>query len=148
MSVEIVEMWFHKNIDPIVGGKRSTLKHIESWDSKIFFLGHLFHSNFPRLKSFDMTDKCHFCLTASCWAKSFVKTWMLPIFQCMEYKWLTGQKDRFLEKNLLFSKRALPYERFLFHRIQFDLQKGYRKLWCLLLTTHIIKGTFKVYGNF
>ena len=38
------------------------------------------------------------------------------------------------KKNLLFSKRALPYERFLFHRIQFDLQKGYRKLWCSLPT--------------
>ena len=113
MSLGNVEMWFHKNIDPIHRSRQT--EHFEAyWDSKKFFLGHLFHSNFPRLKSFDMTDKCHFCLTASCWAKSFVKTWMLPIFQCMEYKWLTGQKDFFLEKNLLFSKRALPYERFLF----------------------------------
>ena len=51
------------------------------------------------------------------------------------------------KKNLLFSKRALPYERFLFLRIQFDLQKGYSKLWCLV-TTHIIKGTFRSVWKF
>ena len=99
--MENVEMWCHKNINPIHRSRKT--EHFEAyWDSKKFFLGHLFHSNFPRLKSFDMTDKCHFCLTASCWAKSFVKTWMLPIFQCMEYKWLTGQKDVFLEKKISF----------------------------------------------
>ena len=30
MSLENVDMWFHKNIDPIVWGKRSILKHIET----------------------------------------------------------------------------------------------------------------------
>ena len=134
MSLWNVEMWFHKNID-FTHRSRQT-EHFEAyWDSKKFFLGHLFHSNFPRLKSFDMTDKCHFCLTASCWAKSFVKTWMLPIFQCMEYKWLTGQKDFFLEKKSPFFKACTTiWTISLFHRIQFDLQKGYRKLWCLLPT--------------
>ena len=112
MSLENVEMWFHKNIDPIVWSKRSILKHIETVRNSSWVI--FFTLIFPDWN----------LLT---WQTNAIFAWQLHAeprvlwkLECCQYFNAWNINDWQVKKtfswkiNLLFSKRALPYERFLF----------------------------------
>ena len=130
MSLENVEMWFHKNIDPIARGKRSILKHIETVRNSSWVI--FFTLIFPDWN----------LLT---WRTNAIFAWQLHAeprvlwkLECCQYfnawninDWQVKKTFSWKKKSPFFKACTTIWKISLFHRIQFDLQKGYRKLWCL-----------------